>query len=125
MVERLSPNRVSEPDPGVERLSIADAGPKVEALRSRTARSTVAELGREPATATDLADRADTSLLNVGYHLSRLEDAGLVTVAGTRYSEKGAEVTVYERAVAALVLGGSAPPDGGRVSRPSADDPPP
>lgn len=58
VVKRLSPNRFSEPDPGVERLSIADAGPKVEALRSRTAQSIVAELGREPATATDLADRS-------------------------------------------------------------------
>lgn len=48
-----------------------------------------------------------------------------MTAAVTRYSEKGAEMTVYARAVAALVIGGSAPPDGGRVSRPSADDPPP
>ena len=107
-IERLSPDRFPEPEPRVRHLSMADAGPTVEALRSRTAQSIVAELGREPATATDVADRVDTSLQNAGYHLSRLEDAGLVTAVGTRYSEKGAEMTVYARSVAALVIGGTA-----------------
>ena len=104
-LERLSPSGFREPEPDVQYLSMDDAGPTVEALRSRTAQSIVAELSGEPATTTEIADRVGTSLQNAGYHLSRLETAGLVTVVGTRYSEKGAEMDVYARTVGAIVIG--------------------
>jgi DNA-binding transcriptional ArsR family regulator len=106
-IERLEPDRVADPDPEPAYLSLDEAGPMVDALRSRTARSIVVELSREPAAATTIADRTGTSLQNVGYHLSNLEDAGIVTVVGTRYSEKGREMDVYARAVTSLVIGGS------------------
>jgi len=54
----------------------------------------------------------DSSLQNVGYHLSRLEDAGLVTVVGTRYSEKGVEMDGYAPTVGAIVIGEPSPSDG-------------
>jgi DNA-binding transcriptional ArsR family regulator len=103
-IERLSPDGCSEPEPDTRYLSMDDAAATVTALGSRTARSIVVELGGEPATATEVADRVGTSVQNACYHLSRLEDAGLVTVVGTRYSEKGAEMDVYARAVGAVVI---------------------
>ena len=35
------------------------------------------------------------SVQNVSYHLDNLEDAGVVEVADTRYSEKGKEMNLY------------------------------
>lgn len=110
-IDRLSPDGFSEPDPAPTYLSLDDAGPMLEVLSSSTAQSIMIALSREPATATAIADRIGTSLQNVGYHLSQLEDAGLVTVVGTRYSEKGREMKVYARAVTSLVIGGTTAPD--------------
>ena len=110
-IERLSPDGFSEPNPDPEYLSLDDAGPMFEALSSETARSIVGALARDPATATEISDRTGASLQNVGYHLSRLEDAGLVTVVGTRYSRKGLEMNVYAPAVTTLVIGGTTAPD--------------
>jgi DNA-binding transcriptional ArsR family regulator len=111
-IERLSPDGFSEPEPDVQYLSMSDAGPTIEALGSRTAQSILARLSQDPATATEIADRVGTSLQNVGYHLPRLEEAGLVTVVGTRYSEKGAEMKVYARTVGAIVIGEPSPSAG-------------
>lgn len=94
----------STPDGGRDYLSLADAGPALNALASETARSILAAVSREPATATEIAERTGTSVQNVGYHLSRLTDAGLVTTVGTRYSEKGREMAVYATAVAGIVF---------------------
>ncbi|MFC4357019.1 ArsR/SmtB family transcription factor [Halobium salinum] len=74
------------------------------ALSSRTARRALTELHEEPATPARLAERVDTSLQNVQYHLGKLEDAGLVEVADTVYSEKGREMKVYAPADRALVV---------------------
>lgn len=108
-IEDLNPDGFSAPDPGVRYLSVGDAGPTVEALGSVTAQAILTELGDEPATPTGIADRVDTSVQNVCYHLPRLEEAGLVTVVGTRYSEKGVEMDVYARTVGAIVIGGPSP----------------
>lgn len=104
-LERLSPSGFPEPEPDVQYLPVNDAGPTVEVLRSRTAQSIVAELSGDPATTTEIADRIGSSVQTVSYHLPRLEEAGLVTVVGTRYSEKGAEMDVYARTVGAIVIG--------------------
>jgi len=55
----------------------------------------VSALGDSPATASDLAERVETSLQNACHHLQCLQAAGLVTDAGCWYSAKGTEMTVY------------------------------
>lgn len=74
------------------------------ALSSRTARTILATLYDEPATASDLADAADTSLQNARYHLDKLVDAGLVEVVDTWYSERGTEMKVYAPANESVVV---------------------
>lgn len=76
----------------------------LSAISSDTARSILAELHEEPATPSEIADRADTSIQNAQYHLGKLDDTGLVEEAGTAYSEKGREMTVYAPADRALVV---------------------
>jgi DNA-binding transcriptional ArsR family regulator len=105
-LERLSPGQCVEPDRDHRTLSLREAGPVLETLSSDTAQSIVAELAEEPATPTDVVDRVGTSIQNVSYHISQLEDAGLVTVVGTRYSEKGSEMKLYATTVTSLVIGG-------------------
>lgn len=103
-IEQLAPGQLAEPESAPERLSLTDAGPVLDVLSSETARATVVALRDGPATTSTLAGRVDTSLQNVWYHLSKLEDVGLVTVAGTRYSEKGREMDVYALSVTSLVI---------------------
>jgi DNA-binding transcriptional ArsR family regulator len=74
------------------------------ALSSETGRAVLEVLYDEPATQSELAERVDTSIQNVGYHLDSLIDAGLVTVAGQGYSEKGRVMDVYVPATGSLVL---------------------
>ena len=66
-----------------------------EALASDTARRILIAIYDEPAPPSELADRLDLSLQNVSYHLDNLEDAGVVQVTDTWYSEKGKEMDVY------------------------------
>lgn len=66
-----------------------------EALSSDTARRILTAIYDDPAPPSELADRLDISLQNVSYHLDNLEDAGVVQVADTRYSQKGKEMNVY------------------------------
>jgi len=72
-----------------------DADDLIGALSSDTARDILAELHDEPATPSEVADRADTTVQNARYHLENLVDAGLIDIDGTRYSEKGREMDVY------------------------------
>jgi len=72
-----------------------DADDLIGALSSDTARDILGELHDEPATPSEVADRADTTVQNARYHLESLSDAGLIRVEGTRYSEKGREMDVY------------------------------
>lgn len=75
-----------------------------EALAARTARTILARLYEQPATPTALHDEIETSRQTVHYHLTTLEEAGLIEPAGTEYSEKGTEMTRYAPAKAAVVL---------------------
>jgi DNA-binding transcriptional ArsR family regulator len=93
-----------------------DAGPRVvgvddeaaddvlSALSSGTARRVLAELHDDPAPPSELADRVDTSLQNVQYHLEKLETCGAVEVVETAYSAKGREMDVYAPADRPLVV---------------------
>ncbi len=53
------------------------------------------QLLNEAATPATVADRLETSIQNVHYHLGNLEDAGLIEVVDTCYSEKGREMEVF------------------------------
>ncbi|AGN00796.1 putative transcriptional regulator [Salinarchaeum sp. Harcht-Bsk1] len=77
------------------------------ALSSATARTILSALYEEPKPASQLVGETDTSLQNVQYHLDRMQDAELIEVADTRYSEKGNEMCVYAPTDAAVVLCGS------------------
>ena len=72
-----------------------DADDLIGALSSETARKMLSELHDEPATPSEVADRAGTTVQNARYHLENLEEAGLIEVNGTRYSPKGREMDVY------------------------------
>jgi DNA-binding transcriptional ArsR family regulator len=76
-------------------LDSEEAGDLLSSIACDTARNVLTALHEEPATASEVADRVDTSLQNARHHLGNLEDAGLVRVADTRYSSKGREMNVY------------------------------
>ncbi|WP_169793425.1 ArsR/SmtB family transcription factor [Halobacterium hubeiense] len=64
-------------------------------LASEGARAILNQIHREPSTPSEVANQVDVSVENVTHHLDRLGDADLIQVAGTRYSDRGKEMTVY------------------------------
>ena len=99
-----SPDVSPDSDPRLVGLDSEDADAIMAALSAETARVLLAELHDEPAPPGELADRVDTSLQNVQYHLEKLETAGAIEDVGTAYSEKGREMTVYGPADSPLVI---------------------
>jgi DNA-binding transcriptional ArsR family regulator len=99
-----SPDVAADGDPRVVGLDSEEADDLMAALSSGTARRVLSELHEEPAPPGELADRVDTTLQNVQYHLEKLEDAGAIEVIGTAYSEKGREMSVYGPADSPLVI---------------------
>lgn len=93
-----------ESDPRVIGLDDEDADELLSALSSDTARELLSELHDEPTTPSTLADRVDTSLQNVQYHLENLREADMIEVIDTIYSEKGREMNVYAPADRPLVM---------------------
>jgi len=93
-----------ESDPRVIGVDSDAADDLIAALSSETAREILAALHEDPAPPSDLADRVDTSLQNVQYHLDNLADAGAIEVIDTVYSEKGREMDVYAPADRPLVI---------------------
>ena len=91
-------------DPRVVGLDSDDVDDLLAAISSETARETLAALHDEPGAPSEVADRVDTSIQNAQYHLDRLETAGLIEAAGTAYSEKGREMTVYAPSDQVLVV---------------------
>jgi DNA-binding transcriptional ArsR family regulator len=84
--------------PSAERvLSLDDdgVGSVADALSSATSRAVLRRLGHAPAPASTVAEAVGESIQTVGYHLDRLDAAGLVRVVDTRYSPKGREMDVY------------------------------
>ncbi|WP_313694886.1 ArsR/SmtB family transcription factor [Halorarum halobium] len=101
-----SPEEVTDEDGDVRVcwLDDDDADALIGSLSSETARSLLTALHDEPRTASKLAETADTSVQNVRHHLENLQEAGLVTTAGTRYSVKGREMTIYRPTNERLVV---------------------
>ena len=91
-------------DPRVIGVDSDDADDLLGALSSDTARELLAALHEDPATPSDLAETIDTSLQNAQYHLGNLEDADVIEVVDTIYSEKGREMKVYAPADRPLVV---------------------
>jgi len=73
-----------------------EVAPLLDALNSETARAILNEIYSEPGTPSEIADRLDMSIQKVSYHIEKLEEQELIDVAGTQYSEKGQEMTVYQ-----------------------------
>lgn len=84
-----------EGEPRTLWLDSDDTGELLSSLSSETARSILTELHDEPRTASEVATHVDTSLQNARHHLSKLEEAGAIRIADTRYSKKGREMNVY------------------------------
>jgi len=105
---RLLPLRSEpdQPDAGPRVLDIEDAETDevFSALSSETARDIYRAISDEPAPPSDIADRVDSSIQNVRYHLENLEEADLVEVTDTWYSSRGNEMSVYAPSSNALVL---------------------
>ncbi|MFB9804433.1 ArsR/SmtB family transcription factor [Haladaptatus pallidirubidus] len=93
-----------ERDPRIVGVDSEDADELLSALSSETGRNILSALYEEPATPATIAERVDTTLQNVQYHLKKLEDGNLIEVADTAYSEKGREMKVYAPTAGPLVL---------------------
>jgi len=85
-------------------VSLTDSDEILDALSSDTARKVLTALHEEPAPASDLAERVDTSLQNVNHHLAQLQSAGLIDNVDTWYSTKGREMDVYAPTNQPLVM---------------------
>ena len=108
MIERLQTGTAT-PDEQLRVLDVAgeETDEVLDALSSDTSRAMYRTLFEEPATPSEIADRVDTSVQNVNYHVSNLQAAGLVEPIDTRYSQKGNEMTVYGPATDPLVFVGN------------------
>jgi DNA-binding transcriptional ArsR family regulator len=131
LLPRKPPVERSGTDSQVVSLYDDDSDAVFSVLSSEVARRVLAELYRDPATQSELADRVGTSIQNVSYHLDNLADAGLVDVVDEWYSEKGREMDVYAPTGAPLVLmigdtsddnGGSDPEASPATPLPNAGD---
>jgi DNA-binding transcriptional ArsR family regulator len=91
-------------EPRVIGVDSDDADDLLGALSSDTARELLAALHEDPAPPSALADTVDTSLQNAQYHLGKLEDADVIQVVDTVYSEKGREMNVYAPSDQPLVV---------------------
>jgi DNA-binding transcriptional ArsR family regulator len=100
----VDPGDAADRDPRVVGVDSEDADDLMAALSSDTGREVLAALYEEPSSPAALADRVDTSLQNVQYHLGKLADGDLVEVVDTVYSEKGREMKVYGPTAEPLVL---------------------
>jgi len=99
-----SPVEVGDGEPRLLEIDGAAADEVFEALSAGTARAILAAVYEEPRPASELAEAVDTSLQNTRYHLGNLQDAGLVEVADTWYSERGSEMKVYAPTDSSVVV---------------------
>lgn len=84
-----------EGEPRVMGVDSEDAETLINALSSGTSREILAEIHESPSTPSEIAAETDTTVQNARYHLNKLEDADLIRVADTKYSEKGREMSIY------------------------------
>ena len=101
---RETVTRDDQGGPRLVDLSEETADEVFEALAASTTREIFLALHDEPQTASDLADRTDTSVQNVQYHLNKLKDVELVESVDVWYSERGSEMDVYAPTDESLVM---------------------
>ncbi|MHC1625825.1 MAG: ArsR/SmtB family transcription factor [Methanoculleaceae archaeon] len=77
------------------------------AFASRTAGQIMKDLAAGPKSASEIADSLSLPITTVMYHLDKLEEAGILEVAATRWSEKGRQVKLYRQAERVVIV---APP---------------
>lgn len=108
LIDRIQ-KRTASADEQPRVLDVDDTGTDeiLDALSSDTGRALFRTLFDRPGTASEIADRCDTSIQNVNYHIANLEAADLVEPIETVYSEKGNEMTVYAPASDPIVLVGN------------------
>ncbi len=106
LVERL---RDDPDDPSVVGLDGEEADRLFDALGSETSRAVLAACYERGRTRSELSGDLETSIQNVGYHVDKLESAGLLEVVETRYGENGREVRVYEPSKRAVVVAAGEP----------------
>lgn len=104
LLPRKPPVEHPDTDPRVVGLDDQEATDVFAALSAEIAHSALEALYEGPMTQSELADRLDTSIQNVDYHLEKLVATGLVEVADQWYSEKGRAMDVYVPSGEPLVL---------------------
>lgn len=121
-MSKLLPSR-SDPkidrsgDPSVLYVDSEETKELVSTLSSETTMDTFRRLNEEALTASELAADLELSIQNASYHLDKLQEAGLIEVVDTCYSEKGREMNVYAVASEPLVLVLGTERDGSRVQQ--------
>ena len=86
-------------EPGDER-----AQKIAKAMASQTASDILQILADSPVSLNDIAERLDIPINTAKYHVENLLEAGLISVAETKYSVKGREVKLYTLANQLLVV---------------------
>ncbi len=106
LVDRL---RGEPEEPTVVGLDDEEADKLFDALGSETSRAVLAACYERGRTRSELAGDLETSIQNVGYHVDKLESAGLLEAVETRYGENGREVRVYEPSKRAVIVAAGEP----------------
>ncbi|MFB6222167.1 MAG: ArsR/SmtB family transcription factor [Haloarcula sp.] len=96
----------SNEQPRVLNIDDGETDDVLDALSSDTGRLLLRSLYERPGTPSEIAARCDTSVQNIHYHITNMEEAGLIEQIDTIYSEKGNEMTVYGPASDPIVLVG-------------------
>ena len=104
LATRPEPDRPQDAETRVVSFDDEAFSEVLAAIHSETAREILLSVPTEPLTASEIADRVDTSVQNASYHLTKLADAGLVRVCDNVYSEKGCEMKCYRAVDTALLL---------------------
>ena len=91
-------------NPSVLTLADEETGVVFSTLSSDMTRRTLATLYEDPQTASEIAGELDTSLQNINYHLNKLQDANLIDVIDTWYSDRGTPMKVYAPTDHALLV---------------------
>jgi DNA-binding transcriptional ArsR family regulator len=66
-----------------------------KAMASQTASDILQLLAEDKQSLTEITDRLEIPLTTAKYHIENLLEAGLITVAETKYSVKGREIKIY------------------------------
>jgi len=66
-----------------------------KAMASQTASDILQLLAENKKSLTEITDRLDIPLTTAKYHIENLLEAGLITIADTKYSVKGREIKIY------------------------------